>query len=176
MINLATAMSRLESNAYWIKKSGTEWTAPDFDRLKREIEIETPPDLRLALERNGVNTLDIDKEAPNSFLAKDGTGAISRHQLQILMSSPSSMIVNTKQFSIEDGPDSRVPLPMLFFGKADGGHTHLLMNGKDHSDRAVYVWERADDPWGTGTNARGLAKAGDDLASFLMSLRPWDEL
>lgn len=65
---------------------------------------------------------------------------------------------------------------MVFFGSADGCNAYLLMHGDDPDNNAVYLWERATDPWGTGDNAMGLAKVADHLYEFFFNLKPEENL
>jgi hypothetical protein len=51
----------------------------------------------------------------------------------------------------------------MVFGTADGGHSYLLMDGKDPKNGTVYLWERTSDPSGSRNNARGLAVVAPTL-------------
>lgn len=152
MTKIEAAIAKLQSTNDWEGSPGEEWTDTDSATLQQKTGLILPPDLEWVLRRHGSNGFN--EGSQDNFVAVDESGGITRHETQVLMTDREDMVSTTVQFAIEDGPDSRVPPPLLFFGTADGGHTHLLMNGKDHSDRAVYVWERSDDP-----GARALTRA-----------------
>jgi len=110
------------------------------------------------------------------FIGNYPDGERSLFEVQILTHREPHMRTCYNIFRVQDGDDSGMPLPMHFFGTADGGNSHLLMDGADPSNNAVFVWEGSDDPWGEDENSIGLAKVADTLYEFYINLRPYEEL
>ncbi|MCM2505710.1 hypothetical protein NDN16_18780 [Aureimonas altamirensis] len=172
MTTLDDALAHLETHCAFSAVPGTAWTNSDFETYATRSDFRIPPDLEALLRRVGTCAA----EENDGFVAtyEDGTRLV--HETQMLSTDCGKVLDRHSAFIANDSGSSRFPLPMVFFGTADAGQNHLLMNGREHSDRAVYLWVRNDDPFGTGGNARGLGRVADTLFDFLAGLHAPDAL
>lgn len=172
MATLDDALAHLETHCALDVVPGTAWTDTDFETYAKASGLRIPPDLEAFLRRVGTCAA----EENYGFVAayKDGTHLV--HETQLITSDYRGVLDRQGAYTAGDADASRFTLPMVFFGTADAGQNHLLMNGHDHSDRAVYVWVRNDDPFGKGGNARGLGRVASTLFGFLADLRDPDVL
>ncbi len=63
-----------------------------------------------------------------------------------------------------------------FFCSADSGHSYLLADGINSENNAVYIWQHATDPFGTGNNSKGIIKLADSLTDFFLTLTRLENL
>ena len=122
-------------------------------------------------------------EMNNAFFAEFSGGVRAINELVGVGHSSSRMKTNSGSFiSLLYGANNdklmpgRVPNGYIFMGTAEGGHAHLLMDGTNPDNNAVYIWGLAYDPWGEGDNTLGIGKCADTLAEFLYNLQPRENL
>lgn len=150
----------------------TTWTEDECRLYEAETGLKIPPSLKHFLKVIGHCVV----ESNDAFIAQYADGSRSVHETQILMSDKKNFISAYRMFVVDQDWVDQFTLPMVFFGTADAGHSHLLMNGRNPDDEGVYIWERATDPFGTGNNARGVGRVANSLPEFLFNLRPAEEL
>lgn len=155
------------------------WSDADFERFQTETGCTVPTQLEALLRSYAmvhVESDDYDKPQYDSFLAKWDDGFQSQHSVKTLIDRLESMISNYRIFRHDQALPDRFPHEMVFFGDADGGLSQLLMSGTDPEDNTVYLWKKANNAWGEGDNAGGLARCADTLFEFMYNLVPEEDL
>ncbi|MBO0134284.1 SMI1/KNR4 family protein [Agrobacterium burrii] len=174
-ITLEAAIEKLQSTNDWECFDDKPWSEADIADYERKTNLTIPNQLRAILTRYGWNGF-AEPHLHANFVAAWDNGTKSVHESQVLVSDKEHLETMYRMFCTDgDWPIQFTP-QMVFFGTADGGHAYLLMDGKNPGNNAVYFWERATDPFGTGNNARGIAKVADTLYEFFYNLKPREEL
>jgi SMI1-KNR4 cell-wall len=171
-VSLDMAISYMRENCDFDSIPETQWADADFRDFEVTTGLKIPSQLAQVLKQIGGGCA----EQNNSFLVRYDNGSCSVHETQILISMKETMLGSQELFITNSSWPDRFNLPMIFFGSADGGNSYLLMDGSNPENNAVYFWERATDPWGTGDNTLGLGKVADSLYEFFYRLRPYEEL
>lgn len=166
MVVLKDAVQFLEENSDFQRVPDTTWTDRDFSRFTELTGLIVPKQLEEVLRQYG----HCGTEYNDSFLVEYDDGSRSVHDVQVLVSNFDTIVSWHDTFIANSSWEKQFTLPMIFFGSADSGHAYLLMGGKNPENGAVYFWERATDPFGTGNNAKGIVKLADSLPEFLINL------
>ncbi|MFP3384949.1 SMI1/KNR4 family protein [Tritonibacter sp. SIMBA_163] len=170
-ITLNMALSRFKKDPDYAPAT-LFWNKAHFEKLLEKTGCRLPTQYKELLETAG----EFEHGFGYYFLATWPDGAQTKHELQVPFQPLQSVIDNFEIFRKGREFPDRFPHDMVFIGTADAGHTNLLANGTDPTDNAVYLWETASDPWGTGNNTQGLARCADTLFGFLYNLDDWDNL
>ena len=176
---LTDAIEHLRSN-FILEEDGKPWTDADFMAFTAATGFVIPTQLEEALRAHGplIPEWDDNMEGTPWFLAEFEDGTVTKNEVLVLLDSREEMVTSHRTFKtdyVNVWPDRFTP-DMVFFGTANNNYMHLLMNGKDPTDNAVYCWFMASDPFGTGNNALGLGKVADTLFDFYCNLRREDEI
>jgi hypothetical protein len=166
MNELKDAIEFLEANCDFQIVPDTKWADSDFARFTELTGLVIPDQLAEMLRQYG----QCGTEYNDSFLVEYEDGVRSVHDIQVLISNFDNIVSRHETFFSASVWEKQFTLPMVFFGSADSGHSYLLMDGENPKNGAVYFWERATDPFGTGNNAKGVVKLADSLPEFLFSL------
>lgn len=173
MITFQQAFDYIRTHCGFDHEEGSNWSDSDLTKYETETGLVIPNQLKETLRNIGFFAV----EDRDSFLVNYEDGTRSVHETQMVVYHMEHMLWARRAFATHDDTgDPRMPLPMHFFGTADGGNNHLLMDGTDPNNNTVYFWRRVDDPWGEGDNTKGLGKVADTLYEFFYNLRPYDEL
>ena len=172
MVTLDQAFAYLRDNCALEVIAATAWSVSDIRAYEAATGLKIPDQLRTVLMQVGHCGV----ESNDAFIVTHDDGSRSVHESQILVSSRNSFMAMHQMFMKDDPWPNQFTLPMVFFGTADAGHSYLLMDGTNPENGEVYFWERATDPFGTGDNAKGVAKVADSLAEFFMKLTAPDKL
>jgi len=172
MINLDDAIEFLKQNCDFQIVPDTTWGDDEFKRFTESTGLVIPSQLAEVLRRYGQCGTEYD----DSFLVEYEDGSRSVHDVQVLVSSFDTILSRHETFISGSTWPDQFTAPMVFFGSADSGHSYLLMDGANPEKGTVYFWERATDPFGTGDNAKGLAKIADSLPEFFVKLAASDSV
>lgn len=172
MPDLNEAIKFLQNNCDFQVVQNTTWNTENFDQFSELTGLTIPSDLAVVLRKYG----HCGTECNDSFLVQYDDGSRSVHDVQVLVSDHEQFITRHRMFISQSPWPDQFTLPMVFFGSADSGHSYLLMDGKNPDNGAVYFWERATDPFGTGNNAKGVVKVADSLPEFFVSLTSAENL
>lgn len=172
MPNLDEAMKFLKEKCDLQVVPNTTWSTEDFDRFSDLTGLAIPNDLADVLRHYGQCAT----EYNDAFLVQYEDGSRSVHDLQVLVSTYDNIVSRHETFIAGSAWPDQFTLPMVFFGSADAGHSFLLMDGKNLDNSSVYFWERGTDPFGTGNNAKGVAKVADSLPEFFTNLTSAENL
>lgn len=191
MITIRQAMDKMATveNFDWDPEDA--WSVDEVAKLEESLlysrdpgdstrRMLIPVQLREFLLEVGICSAGYD----DAFLVKFDGGGTAINETQVIGSAtPDRIIKNSTNFlSYHYGEKrdklmpGRVPNGYIFMGTAEGGHAHLLMDGTNPDNNAVYIWGLAYDPWGEGDNTLGIGKCGDTLAEFLYNLQPRENL
>jgi len=175
-VTLEQAIDKLRKTEDWGSDPDTRWTSADVRAYRQETGLQLNTQLQVVLEKFGLTGFD-EPEEHAYFLAHHDHGSTSIHEVQFLTYNFQHMVSSYHAFSSDrEIGYSRLPATLNFFGTADGGNNHLLTDGTNPENNAVYFWKRVDEPWGEGDNTKGLAKVADTLYEFFYNLRPYEEL
>ncbi|MFD1747601.1 SMI1/KNR4 family protein [Rhizobium helianthi] len=172
MATLDKAIAHLKEQSGLIVIDSTTWSDADFRSYEEATGLRIPTQLEEVLRRVGHCVV----EENDAFLVQCEDGSRAPHESQILVSEHEQFITMHRMFISQSPWVEQFTLPMVFFGTADAGHSYLLMDGKNRDNGAVYFWERATDPFGTGNNAKGVVKVADSLPEFFFSLTSAENL
>jgi hypothetical protein len=174
-ITLDQAIAKMEASGDWESDENTLWSAKDIADFEAETGMLIPDQLAEVLKRYGWNGFGEPHENA-LFIAVFEDGTRTTHESQVLVSSKKTIYQSHRMFIANPSWRDQFTLPMIFFGTADGGNSHVLMDGRDRSNNKVYLWEQASDPFGTGNNARGLGLVAPTLFEFFYNLKKSDEI
>jgi hypothetical protein len=174
-ITLDAAIRKLQETDDWECFDDKPWSDSDIADYEKKTNLTIPNQLREVLKQYGWNGF-AEPHLHANFVAVWDDGTRSVHESQVLVSDKEQLETMHRMFVTNSTWPNQFTLPMVFFGTADGGHAYLLMDGTNPNNDAVYFWERATDPFGTGNNQRGVAKVADSLYEFFYNLKPRDEL
>lgn len=172
MVTLDEAILHLKQKSDLIVIDSTTWRDDDFRTYEEATGLKIPKQLEAMLRQCGHCVV----ESNDAFLATYEDGSRSTHESQILVSDHENFITMHRMFIAQSPWNDQFTSPMVFFGTADSGHSYLLMDGKDPDAGTVYLWARATDSFGTGNNAKGLAKVADSLPEFFINLTSIEDL
>lgn len=151
---------------------GTTWNDGDFSRFTELTGLAIPTQLADVLRRYGQSGT----EYNDYFLLADRDGGRFVHDVQVLISTFDIIVERHETFISRSVWEDEFTLPMVFFGSADSGHSYLLADGIDSENNAVYIWQHATDPFGTGNNSKGIIKLADSLTDFFLTLTRLENL
>lgn len=171
MVQLDAAIDFLKENCDFQIVPNTTWADGDFERFTELTGLIVPTQLAEVFRQYGQCGTEYND---NFSVQNDGSRSI--HDIQVLVSNFDTIVSRHEMFISKSIWDDQFIIPMIFFGSADSGHSYLLADGKNVENNAVYFWERATDPFGTGNNARGIAKVADTLYEFFYNLKPREDL
>lgn len=170
-MSMDEAIAKMQETGDWDFDETTRWSDADIADYERNTGLKIPGQLRAVLKSFGSNGFGRPDRHAN-FIATSQDNSRSVHEVQVLVADKAEFAAMYSMFIGNSAWPGQFTLPMVFFGTADGGHSHLLMDGKAEENSAVYLWERASDPYGTGNNSRGVAHVADSLYEFFSNLKP----
>ncbi|ASY66742.1 hypothetical protein SJ05684_b57600 (plasmid) [Sinorhizobium sojae CCBAU 05684] len=174
-VTLDEAVAKMQSTGDWSFEEDSLWSDQDISAFEAETGLVIPSQLAEVLKRYGWNGFGRpDKYAKFLAVFEDGTRSV--HEVQILVSPQEDIRQSHDMFIVKPSWPDQFTLPMIFFGTADGGHSHLLVDGRDRGNNQVFLWEQASDPFGTGNNARGLGLVAPSLFEFFYNLKRAEEI
>ncbi len=172
MSQIDDAIEVLKENCGFQVVSGTTWNDGDFSRFTELTSLVIPNQLADVLRRYGQSGT----EYNDYFLVEDRDGGRSVHDVQVLISTFDIIAERHETFISRSIWEDQFTLPMVFFGSADSGHSYLLADGINPENNAVYFWQRATDPFGTGNNSKGITRLADSLPDFFLALTGLENL
>ncbi len=191
MITIKQAMEKMATVENFDWEPQDAWSAEDVAKLEDGLvysripgdevrKLSLPSQLKEFLREVGICGAGYD----DAFLVTFDSGGTAINETQVIGAfTPDRIIKNSKTFlpyycgeNHDQFMPGRVPYGYVFMGTAEGGHAHLLMDGTNPENNAVYIWGLAYDPWGEGDNTLGIGKCSDTLAEFLYNLCSREDL